>query len=878
MSTPLRQQYLRIKKQYPDVIVMFRLGDFYETFDEDAKTVSEVCNIVLTGRDMGNGERVPLAGVPYHAIETYLARLIGAGHKVAIVEQMAEEPVKGLMNREVTRVVTPGTVVEPALLPERANNYLAAICPEGDRAGIAYVDITTGEFATAELDGSQLVNEVDRLHPAEVLSGVLDGSETRRRGDAEKGTLAYATSHVSQVDEESAREILLGHFHVASLEGFGLSGLGLATRAAAMLVRYLQDNQKGALAQLGAIHVYSNDAFMVLDAPTRRNLELTASIRGGGIRGSLLGVIDETKTAMGGRLLRRWLAQPLRDVESMNRRLECVDAFFHQTPLREQVRTILKQIGDVERLTNRLVQGIATPRDLTTLSLSLALVPKLQDEISKRGGHSGQLYGFKDLELEVCARVSGLIDKAIVKDPPANLVNGGVIAPGYSAELDSTTLAARNAKDWVAQLERKERERTGIKSLKVGYNRVFGYYLEVTSANLSQVPADYVRKQTLANAERFITPDLKEYEALILNAEERMVELETGLFRALCVELAAHSQGLLDTAGALAELDVYSGLADVAVRHRYVRPELDEADAIVIRGGRHPVVELGLGSTPFVPNDCNLSGQELIHIITGPNMSGKSVFIRQVALIVLLAQIGSFVPADSAHIGVVDRIFTRIGAEDAVSSGQSTFMVEMVETANILNHCTNKSLLLLDEIGRGTSTYDGIAIARAVVEYIHNHPRLNAKTLFATHYHELTELETYLPKVCNYNVAVVEQEEHVVFMHKIVRGGADKSYGVHVAQLAGIPRPIVTRAEEILEELENGAGIEGGRVPAKRPGWTNPGVADKVQQDRAGQAIQLRLFSPDDELRKELAQLDVLALSPLEALTKLFELKRKATT
>lgn len=876
MTTPLRQQYLRIKRQFPDVIVMFRLGDFYETFDDDAKVVSDVCNIVLTGRDMGNGERVPLAGVPYHAIETYMGRLIGAGHKVAIVEQMSEEPVKGLMNREVTRVVTPGTVVEPALLPERANNYLAAICPEGERAGIAYVDITTGQFAAAEVDSSEMANELAGIHPTEVLTSAKKDKETRGSGDAENEAHGYTTSHVSVVDSESARETLLEQFRVGSLEGFGLSGLELATRAAAMLVRYLQENQKSALAQLDAIHVYSHDTFMALDAPTRRNLELSASIRGGGTRGSLLGVLDETKTAMGGRLLRQWLAQPLRVVPAMNYRLERVEAFFQNTALREQVRSLLNQIGDVERLTNRLVQGIATPRDLIMLSASLAIVPKLREAIQKDGGSPEELFAFEEPNLEGCSAVGGLISKAIVEEPPANLLGGGVIAPGYSAELDSITLASRNAKDWVAALERKERERTGIRSLKVGYNRVFGYYLEVTTANRTQVPSDYIRKQTLANAERFITPDLKEYESLILNAEERMVELETTLFRALVSELASYSRRLLNTARELAELDVYSALAEVALRYRYLRPELDEADTIEIRAGRHPVVELALGSTPFVPNDCHLSSQELIHVITGPNMSGKSVFIRQVALIVLLAQIGSFVPAEYAHIGVVDRIFTRIGAEDAVSAGQSTFMVEMVETANILNHSTPKSLLLLDEIGRGTSTYDGIAIARAVVEYIHNHPRLNAKTLFATHYHELTELEDYLPKVCNYNVAVVEQEEHVVFLHKIVRGGADKSYGIHVAQLAGIPRPIVSRAEEILEELENSQGMEGTRLPRRKAASKGSVADDKNQASQAGQAIQLRLFSPEDELRQELERLDVLALSPLEALTKLFELKRKA--
>jgi DNA mismatch repair protein MutS len=854
MTTPLRQQYLRIKKQFPDVIVLFRLGDFYETFDDDAKIVSQVCNIVLTGRDMGTGQRVPLAGVPYHAVETYIARLIQAGHKVAIVEQLAEEPAKGLMDRQVTRVVTPGTVVEPALLTDKANNYLVALVLEENRAGIAYADITTGEFAATEMDAREARNELDRLHPAEVL----------RVGQAAGGEKSsYPISSVAAIDLDAARQVLLEQFQVAALDGFGLAGLKLAPRAVAAIVRYLQENQKGALAQLRGLRVYSSEQFMMLDPPTRRNLELTASIRGGAAKGSLLDVLDETKTPMGGRLLRQWLMQPLREVNALNARLDRVDSFYQDTARRERVRSLLKQVGDVERLTNRIVQGIATPRDLRALCASLQVTPRLNEALGATddggattgpSGTTSVLRPSSSVQLDACPEVSSLIGRALVDDAPANLSNGGVIRPGYSAELDSVTLASRNAKDWVAALERTERKRTGIRTLKVGYNRVFGYYLEVTTSNLPQVPPEYIRKQTLTNAERFITPELKEYESLILNAEERLVELETTLFRALCAELVNYAPRLVTTARALAELDVYAALAEVALRYRYTRPQLDEGSTIEIRAGRHPVVELTLKDEPFVPNDCLLSSDEMVHIITGPNMSGKSVFIRQIALIVLLAQIGSFVPAKSAHIGIVDRIFTRIGAEDAVSAGQSTFMVEMVETAQILNHCTHRSLILLDEVGRGTSTYDGIAIARAVVEYIHNHPRLGAKTLFATHYHELTELESYLPRVRNYNVAVIEQGDHVVFLHKIVRGGADKSYGIHVAQLAGVPRPIVSRAQEILEELENGG----------------------MHNERAFQPIQLRLFSPDDDLRQELAKLDVLALSPIEALNKLFELQRKA--
>lgn len=846
MTTPVRRQYLQIKKQFPDTIVFFRLGDFYETFDDDARLVSQICQIVLTGREMGDGERIPLAGVPYHAADNYLARLIQAGHKVAIVEQTTTEPVKGLMERQVTRVVTPGTVVEPNLLQDKANNYLASVILHEGQAGIAYADITTGEFAVTELDARQVNMELDRLQPAEIL--VLKDA---RGGEIPLKNLAYPSTPLNAPDADAATRTLLEQFRVASLDGFGLQGMTTATRAAAGIVRYLHENQRGALGQLRAIRVYRTDAFMTLDSPTRRNLEILAGMRGGGQKFSLLGVLDDTRTAMGGRLLRQWLIQPLRDAGALNARLERVDAFFQNTALRERVRELLKSIGDVERLTTRVQQNIASPREVRTLGASLEAIPALDEALTndERRTTNAERYS----PLDAVSEVSLVIARAIVPDPPANLANGGVIAPGYSAELDSITYASRNAKDWVAALEKTERERTGIKSLKVSYNRVFGYYIEVTTSNLPQVPSDYIRKQTLTNAERFITPELKEYEALILNAEERLVELETTLFRALCGEIAQHAGRLKKTAQQLAELDVYASLAQVAVRNRYVRPELTEDSRIEIRGGRHPVVELRLQDEPFVPNDVALTGDEWIHVITGPNMSGKSTFLRQVALIALMAQIGSFVPAESARLGVVDRIFTRIGAEDAISAGQSTFMVEMVETANILHHCSPRSLVVLDEIGRGTSTYDGIAIARAIIEYLHNHPQARAKTLFATHYHELTELESYLPGVKNYNVAVIEQGDHVVFLHKIVRGGADKSYGIHVAQLAGVPQPVVNRAQEILKELETGDW--------RRVQDTSP--------------IQLRLFSPDDDVRQEINALDVMSLSPIEALNKLFELQKK---
>ncbi len=848
MTTPIRQQYLRIKKQFPDTIVLFRLGDFYETFDNDAKIVANVCNIVLTARDMGGDARVPLAGVPYHAVETYLARLINAGHKVAIVEQTSDEPVKGLIERQVTRVVTPGTVVEPGLLEEKRHNYLAALVSDQHRAGIAYADITTGTFAATEVNERDARQELDRLSPSELI---VDKSTSLNNFHS---TLSFFPIP----DFDSACQTLLDHFHVAALDGFGLAGLPLATRAAGTIIQYLQDNQKAALAQLTSLKTYSTQSFMMLDPATRRNLELVQTIRGGTVKGSLLGVLDETRTAMGGRLLREWLLQPLLDLDALNARLDSVEAFYRDTAKREAIRDLLKKVSDLERLTNRVVQGIATPRDVVAIRAALEVVPKIHallDEGRKTKDETTFVLRLSSfVALYPCPDLVNLISRAIVPEPPGNLNNGGVIAPGFSAELDGIVNASRNAKDWVANLERTERERTGIKSLKVGYNKVFGYYIEVTTPNLPQVPPEYIRKQTLANAERFITPELKEYEALILNAEERIVELETMLFKEVCAHIAGAAPRLLATARALAELDVYAALAEVAMRYRYVRPQLNTGNTIHIVAGRHPVVELTLRDEPFVPNDVMLSDEELIHIITGPNMSGKSTFLRQVALIVLMAQIGSFVPAESATIGLVDRIFTRIGAQDEIAAGQSTFMVEMVETANILSHATRQSLIILDEIGRGTSTYDGIAIARAIVEHIHNHPQLQSKTLFATHYHELIELEEVLPRVRNYNVAVLEQGGRVVFLHKIVRGGADKSYGIHVAQLAGIPKAVVHRAEQVLKNLE-----EQHQVFVKTLSGT-----------------QLPLFTQEDELRKELEGLDVLSLSPLEALNKLFELVERA--
>ncbi|MCJ7655112.1 MAG: DNA mismatch repair protein MutS, partial [Dehalococcoidia bacterium] len=791
--TPLRQQYLKIKQRYPQAVVFFRLGDFYETFDDDAKTTSRELEITLTSREMGKGQRVPMAGIPYHALDNYLAKLIGKGYKVAICEQMTP-PGKGLVERDVIRVVTPGTVVEPGLLSDKSNNYLVSLVTEGEEAGISYVDITTGEFATTQLPTSQVYDELERLHPAELL---LPESL-----DASSLTLPASITRLDDYwfDLEATGQVLIDHFGVASLEGYGCAHLPLAVRAAGAIIHYLQENQKAALGQLDHLATYSTQSFMVLDAHTRHNLELFASARWGASSGSLLSVIDLTETAMGGRLLRKWLGQPLLDIKQLVSRQEAVAWFCENTLVRHKVMALLGGIADLERLVNRIRSGIATPRDLVALRFSLEKSSEVKAEIEEAEGFPASL----SAELKPCPDTVDLITQAIVDEPGASLEHGGVIRAGFSPELDEIRQAASEAKRYLANLERQERERTGIKPLKVGYNRVFGYYIEVSKSNLDRVPENYIRKQTLTGGERFFTPELKEYESVILNAQDRIVELETAIFRQVCQQIAGIGEQILSSAKALAEIDVFAGLAEAAVRYGYVRPELTADEAITIKGGRHPVVERSLGSDGFIPNDVYLCNKDTqLIILTGPNMSGKSTYLKQVALIVLLAQIGSFVPVDTATIGIVDRIFTRIGAQEDLAAGQSTFMVEMIEAANILNNATAKSLIILDEIGRGTSTYDGLSIAWAVAEFIHNHPRLRAKTLFATHYHELVEMAGFLPRVKNFNVAVTEEEGEVIFLRKVVPGGADKSYGIHVAQLAGLPASVIHRAQEVLVGLES---------------------------------------------------------------------------
>lgn len=850
-TTPVRQQYLRIKRQYPGAIVFFRLGDFYETFDEDARITARELGIVLTAREMGKGNKVPLAGIPYHALDNYLTKLIKGGYKVAICEQMTRPgETKGIVEREVVRLVTPGTITEPGLLESKRNNYLTSLVISGEEAGIAYVDVTTSQFAVTQLPLGRLGTELERLNPSEVIA-------------AESAGLAGLglTAPVTRIEDyrfelETARQTLIDHFKVTTLEGYGCAHLPLAIKAAGAIVHYLRQTQPRSQAYLSHLSTYFTDSFMALDVQTQRNLELFRTSRDGTAEGSLLSVIDRTKTAAGGRLLRRWLSQPLLDITELKRRQDTIGWFVDNSLARNSTISLLNEVADLERLINRVRSGTALPRELVTLRRNLEAVPGMKEII----GESGQL-GWLNDRIKPQPEVVSLICEAIADEPAASPGEGEVIRRGFSGELDNFRSAVNNARQYLADLERQEKEKTGIKSLKIGFNNVFGYYIEVSNANLGQVPEEYIRKQTLVNGERYFTPELKEYESLILNGREKIDRLETSLYQQVCHQAAGYGDGILALADGLAHIDVFSGLAEAAVIDNYVRPELTAGGEIVIKQGRHPVVERNLPDSSFVPNDTFLSCDDAqLIVLTGPNMSGKSTYLRQVALIVLLAQTGSFVPAEAAAIGVVDRIFTRIGAGEDIAAGQSTFMVEMVETANILNNATSNSLIILDEIGRGTSTYDGLSLARAIAEYIHNFPRLGAKTLFATHYHEMVALAGVLPRVKNFNVAVSEQGGEVTFLYKIVPGGVDKSYGIHVAKLAGLPKPVLHRAQEVLEELE------GDGHPARRP---------QGKPDKEDAARQMRLFGQKSPLDKELEALDINALTPLEALNKLFELQKK---
>jgi DNA mismatch repair protein MutS len=856
-ATPIRRQYLEIKRRYPQAIVFFRLGDFYETFDDDAKLVAKELDITLTSKPMGKDLRVPLAGIPHHSLDAHLKKLVGRGFKVAICEQM-EDPrkAKGIVQREVVRVVTPGTVLEESLVPSGANNYLVALATapparasRGVDAeaslGVASVDITTGEFAVTEVTERDLPAELARIAPAEVI--LSEGADIAFDLDCP----------VTRLDrrlflQEEGERLLKTHLGVSSLDGFGLRGLGGAVAAAGAALAYLLDNQKAAVANLRDLRPYSADAFMALDASARRHLEIFSTARDGSRRGSLIDVIDCARTAMGSRLLNAWLGRPLLDPEAINARLDRVQHFFGEGLRRGRVRECLSQMADLERIVGRLVAGLASPRDLVALRGGLVALPGLLAAAGEPAADSQGLAGI----LRASGEVAALIAAAVRDDPAPAPGEGGVIREGFSPELDDARALTGDARKAIAELEAVERERTGIRSLRVAYNRVFGYYIEVSNTNLDLVPPDFQRKQTLVGAERFVTPALRELEERILEARENIGELESNLFRSICAQVAARAARIKEAAETVAEIDAVSALAETAARYGYARPDVDSSGRIEIRDGRHPVVERTAGEGRFVPNDAFLDPEDAqIVVLTGPNMAGKSTYLRQVALLVLLAQAGSFVPATAATIGVVDRIFTRIGAQDDLSRGESTFMVEMIETAAILRSATPRSLIVFDEVGRGTSTYDGLAIARSVVEYLHTRPERAAKTLFATHYHEMTALASTLGRVRNFNVAVAEQEGRVVFLHRIVPGGADRSYGVHVAELAGMPAPVVQRARDVLASLE--------QRPKARP--------------RAGSDAQpaLPLLAAPSEVEADLAALDLDSLTPLEALNKLYELRAK---
>ena len=880
--TPIRRQYLNIKHSYPDAIVLFRLGDFYETFDDDARLASQELEITLTSRSMGKNLRVPMAGVPAHSLEPYLARLIKAGYKVAICEQLSDPALsKGLVERDVVRVVTPGTVLESALLDHKANNYLAAVVEDNQWAGLAYVDVTTGEFATTQLESAQVTLELGRIAAAEVL---VPRSDHVPVWTSSSGTDGASGLRVTPLDPglfglDTARQAILGYYGAISLESFGCEGMPLAVEAAGAIVDYLAQTHKAGMPQISSLTTYSTAAYMTLDSQTRRNLELFQAGRREERQLSLLATLDLTRTPMGGRLLRRWLGQPELDLSELERRLDAVDFFFRDGFKRGDAMSLLAQIPDLERIMGRATASVVAPRELGALKRGLQAVTGLKELLASPapvlttaepppGTPS-------DTSLEVTGPVAwlrrrltslppvvALIQQSIEPEPAGDVGGGGIIREGFSPELDEVKRASREATRFIASLEQRERERTGIRGLKVGYNHVFGYYIEISRTNLANVPEEYQRRQSLTNAERFTLPELKEYESLVLTARERIEEMERDVYRRVCSQLAGYAEVIGKLAAGVAQVDVFAGLAEVAVRNGYVRPTLNLGDTIAIKDGRHPVVERVLDPGSFVANDVHLSSDEArMVVLTGPNMAGKSTFIRQVAIITLMAQVGSFVPAAEATIGLVDRIFTRVGLQDDLTTGQSTFMVEMLETAAILNQATPKSLVILDEIGRGTSTYDGLSIARSVIEHLHNDHRLGCKTLFATHFHELTELASTLPSLHNFSVAVTEEEGTAIFLHRIVPGGADRSYGVHVAMLAGLPKGVVNRAWEVLADLEK---------------MDKPSTGRATGRSRRNRATQIPLFNPGDALTEEISALDILNLTPLEAINKLYELQQMA--
>ncbi|MBI5185304.1 MAG: DNA mismatch repair protein MutS [Nitrospinae bacterium] len=868
-GTPMMKQYLAQKERYPDAILFFRMGDFYEMFFEDAKKASKILEIALTSRSKSEATQVPMCGIPYHAADNYIGRLIKAGVKVAICEQV-EDPkaAKGIVKREVVRVITPGALLDSSLLDARDNNFLASVFPSDKGWGVAFADVSTGDFRATEFHGEKarqrVLEELEVLKPKEVLVP----EAWKKKG--KDGFFEMPESMMNYYPDWTfeyglAYSALLAHFKTVSLEGYGAENMPFAVPAAGAVVHYLNETQKASLGHIHTLSVYNHKDYMALDAATIRNLELARNSFDGSRSGSLLEILDLTATPMGGRCMKDWVLKPLLDLASIQSRHSAVEELVQNPFLRQDVREALKSVHDMERIIGRVVLGAANGRDLVALRGSIAVLPFLAEKLGESSAPMLQELrgGWDDLR-----DVGVLVWESIVEEPPLNIREGGIIKEGYSAELDELRTLSREGKTLIASLEAKEKEKTGINTLKVRYNKIYGYYIEVTKKSLeqTQVPLDYIRKQSLVNAERFISPELKEFESKVLNAEEKAIAMEEEIFRSVREKIAKEAKRALKTAGLVAALDALAALAEAAVQNRYVRPSMSGGDALRIRDGRHPVIERIPGGDPFVPNDTHLdTSRDQIAIITGPNMAGKSTYLRQTALIVLMAQVGSFVPAAEAEMGIVDRIFTRVGAQDNLFRGQSTFMVEMNETANILNNATDKSLIILDEIGRGTSTFDGLSIAWSVVEYLHNAPGKKAKTLFATHYHELTELAELLERVKNYNILVREWNDEIIFLRKIEEGGADKSYGIQVARLAGLPAGVLDRAREVLHNLENREYNESGKP---RIGVRKRGQVEKKTE-------QLSLFgNRDSEVMEELKGLDIENMTPLEAMKNLDRIKK----
>lgn len=867
--TPMMQQYNRLKQEHADCILFFRMGDFYEMFGQDAVTAAKILGIALTSRDKNKPNAIPLCGVPYHAVDGYIAKLILQGYKVAVCEQVEDPKVaKGLVKREVVRVITPGTVLESNLLSDKQNNYLMAIFPQGKELGLAILDISTAEFMATQFEDEhyqRLENELVRLQPREIL---LPGELAQDNGLVQF-IKQISNAHINSVedwvfDHSQAYFLVTQCLHTLNLEGFGCEELKLATSASGAVLHYAQQTQKTAIEHVHGLRVYQLEDYMLLDAATQTNLELVCASRDGSRKNSLLGVMDHTVTALGGRMLKQWLLHPLLDLDEIIARHEALEEFKTNGLTRRSLRQRLENIYDLERLISRISLGVANARDMTSLAASLLAIPGIKHEIDD---FSSELVKKTLRGCDELSDVAEVISRALTDNPPLNLRQGGLIRDGYDNKLDDLRCICRDGKGWIAQLEASERGRSGISSLKVRFNRVFGYYIEITKANLQLVPEDYICKQTLVNATRFITPKLKEYEEKVLGAEERIYELEAEIFCRIRQQVAQSSKRVQKTAQALAQLDTLAALAELAAQSNYVRPAMNPDDTVQIVDGRHPVLERLACDKAFVANDILLDGEEnQLLIITGPNMAGKSTYIRQVAQICLMAQMGSFIPAKSATLGIVDRIFSRVGAADNLVKGQSTFMVEMSETANIINNATRRSLIILDEIGRGTSTYDGLSIAWAVAEYIHDKNKIGAKTLFATHYHELTDLTLTLKGVKNYNIAVREWNDQIIFLYKVLEGGADRSYGIQVARLAGLPEEVIQRAKEILHNLEQQELNEAGKPKLSR--------SNKVKSEKPDK--QMSLFITTQEMViKELKGLDISGLTPLQALNKLAELQEK---